>query len=89
MVIHRIVKVLLDWKPVRAEMRHLVPMYLFGNKSGMVQLRAGLIRVEAGPANGDVSPWSQQMSENVTELRRHQSFRGDKRELPEERMRRE
>lgn len=28
------------------------------------------------------------MSENVTELRRHQSFRGDKRELPEERMRR-
>ena len=44
----------------------------------MVQLRAGLIRVEDGPANGDVSPWSQQMSENVTELRRHQSFRGDK-----------
>ena len=78
MVIHHIVKVLLDWKPDRAEMRHLVPMYLFGNKSGMVQLRAGFIRVEAGPAHGDVSPRSQQMSEQVTELRRHQSFRGDK-----------
>lgn len=77
MVIHLIVKVLLDWKPVRAGMRHLVPIYLFGNKSGMVQLRAGLIRMEAGPANGDLSPWSQQVYENVIELRRHQSFRGD------------
>ena len=85
MVIHLIVKVLLDWKPVRAGMRHLVPIYLFGNKSGMVQLRAGLIRMEAGPANGDLSPWSQQVYENVIELRRHQSFRRDIWELPEER----